>query len=127
MSESEISIVIVDDDATVPRLLELALPTQAADVRIVGSAADGAAARAAVDAKPPDVVVIDHTLPDLTGIELGRALAAEHAGMGLVLWTGTRSDELRLEAEAAGFGAVVTKSGDLHELITAIRLVAAGS
>lgn len=123
-TENVIGIVIVDDDPTVPRLLELALPSHAPDLGVVGSAGDGAAARERVESALPDVIVIDHLLPDVNGIELGRKLREEHPDVGLVLWTGTRSDELRMEAEEAGFGAVVTKSGDLTELINAIRIAA---
>lgn len=114
---------VVDDDATVPRLLELALPSMDAGLEIVGHAADAAAARDGLGTCAPDVVVIDHQLPDQNGVDLGRSLATERPGLALILWSGTRSAELRSEAIDAGFCDVITKD-DLDELAAVIRAAA---
>lgn len=67
-----------------------------------------------------DVVVIDHQLPDQNGVDLGRSLAGERPGIAMILWSGTRSAELRSEAIDAGFRDVITKD-DLDELAAVIR------
>lgn len=123
VSTRPVRVYVVDDDATVPRLLELALPSVDAGLEIVGHAADAAAARDGLDACSPDVVVIDHQLPDQNGVELGRRLTTERPGLALILWSGTRSAELRSEAIDAGFSDVITKD-DLDELAAVIRAAA---
>ncbi|MFN8104537.1 MAG: response regulator [Acidimicrobiia bacterium] len=122
MSERSVRVYVVDDDATVPRLLELALPSVDAGLEIVGHAADAAAARDGLGECHADVVVIDHQLPDQNGIDLGRSLAGERPGLAMILWSGTRSAELRTKAIDAGFRDVITKD-DLDELAAVIRAV----
>lgn len=111
---------VVDDDATVPRLLELALPSVDAGLEIVGHAADAASARDGLSSCDADVVVIDHQLPDQNGVDLGRNLTSERPELALILWSGTRSAELRSQAIDAGFRDVITKD-DLDELAAVIR------
>ncbi|MBX7160442.1 MAG: response regulator [Acidimicrobiia bacterium] len=120
MSNPSIRVFVVDDDATVPRLLELALPSVDDGLEIVGHAADAAAARDSLGNLDADVVVIDHQLPDQNGVDLGRSLAGERPGIAMILWSGTRSAELRSEAIDAGFRDVITKD-DLDELAAVIR------
>jgi len=120
VSNPSIRVFVVDDDATVPRLLELALPSVDDGLEIVGHAADAAAARDSLGNLDADVVVIDHQLPDQNGVDLGRSLAGERPGIAMILWSGTRSAELRSEAIDAGFRDVITKD-DLDELAAVIR------
>jgi len=122
-SEPIVRVFVVDDDATVPRLLELALPGLDEGLEIVGSAADAATAVTGLAGTEADVVVIDAQLHDRNGVELGRDLASERPELGLVLWSGSRSSELRESAVAAGFADVITK-GDLDELAAVIRAAA---
>ena len=123
VSVPRVRVFVVDDDATVPRLLRLALPSVDDGLEIVGSAADAAAARDGLGRCEADVVVIDHQLPDQNGVDLGRSLADEKPGLAMILWSGTRSAELRSDAIDAGFRDVITKD-DLDELAAVIRAAA---
>jgi DNA-binding NarL/FixJ family response regulator len=67
-------VLIVDDHA---RFRALARRTLQADgYEVVGEAPDGAAALAAVAALHPDLVLLDVGLPDVSGLDLARALTA---------------------------------------------------
>jgi DNA-binding NarL/FixJ family response regulator len=65
--------VVLVDDHTGFRMQARAL-LAAAGYDVVGEAADGASALAAVRALDPDVVVLDVQLPDVDGFEVARAI-----------------------------------------------------
>jgi len=68
-----------------------------------------------------DVVLTDHTMPGMTGMELTRALVARRAGVPVVLYSG-RSDLLDpRSATAAGVRRVLSKPVDTAALQAALR------
>lgn len=101
------SVLIVDDHAgfraTARRLLE------AEGYTVVGEAADGAAAVAAVAALAPDVVLLDVALPDASGFDVARRLAAP------VVLTSSRdwADDLVAASGARGFVPKAQLSGEV--------------
>jgi DNA-binding NarL/FixJ family response regulator len=80
--------LIVDDHPTFRRFARKLL--EAAGYIVVGDAEDGASALAAVRALRPDVVLLDVLLPDTTGFEVAKELAAE-PDRPLVVLTSSRS------------------------------------
>jgi CheY-like chemotaxis protein len=80
--------VIVDDHPTFRRFARELL--ESAGLVVLGEAGDGAAALAAVRELRPDVVLLDVLLPDTSGFEVARALAAGPE-RPLVLLTSSRS------------------------------------
>lgn len=67
------TILVVEDDASVGRLLELTLAVEGHEVEVVG---DGAAAVARLSGVPPELVVLDVMLPEVDGIAVLRQLRA---------------------------------------------------
>ena len=65
----ESRILVVDDDATVAEVVTTYLSRAGFPVE---RAADGTSALAAAGSRPPDLVVLDLTLPDLDGLEVCR-------------------------------------------------------
>ncbi|MCA1839696.1 MAG: response regulator [Actinobacteria bacterium] len=63
---SSLKVLVVDDDEAVRRLLSIVLPLDG-KYEIVGEAADGYAAIAAAEMLQPDIIVLDHMMPALTG------------------------------------------------------------
>jgi CheY-like chemotaxis protein len=57
--------------------------------------------RLARAAEPPDVIVTDHAMPGMTGLDLARELAGRGRRPPIVLWTGNRD-----AADAQALGAV---------------------
>ena len=77
--------VVVVDDHPLFRFGLCAALAQRTDIEVVGEAAGGQAAIAAVAAVRPDVVVMDLHLPDLGGVEATRAITTA-APAGRACW-----------------------------------------
>lgn len=89
------------------------------DVLVAGDGLTGVAS--ALD-HPPDIALIDLSLPDIDGCEVARRIRGDAKGAGvlLVALTAYCSAEQRSSAMAAGFSLYVLKSADVAEIIAAI-------
>lgn len=99
---------------------------EAAGFAVCGTAGDVAQAVRVATATRPDVVLLDLHLPDGSGVDVARALAAlEPAPRVLVLSaSGERQDVL--DALMAGATGYLVKSASSAELVDAVRRTAAG-
>jgi two-component system, OmpR family, KDP operon response regulator KdpE len=111
------SILVVDDEPPIRRLLRTSLTAQGYDVL---EAAGGQEALDAVARDKPDLVILDLGLPDLGGIEVIRALRQRSSLPIIVL--SVRDDE-RGKVEALDLGAddYVIKPFGVDELVARIR------
>ena len=113
-------VLLVEDAPDARRALTLLLRRQGFEVR---PAADGKAARAAIDGFAPEVVLLDLGLPDADGITLRPELAAL-AGDAIphfVALTGRDTDADRAATAAAGFARHVLKPAEPEALAALIR------
>ena len=118
--------VFLADDHPVVRAGLKALIDSERDMEVVGEAKNGREAFDRIALKPPDVVVLDISMPEMTGAQLTEKLRQKHPGLRvLALTVHEESSYLRqiLQAGAAGY---VLKRAAGDELIRAIRAVAAG-
>jgi two-component system KDP operon response regulator KdpE len=111
------TILVVDDEPPIRRLLRTSLGAQGYDIV---EAESGAEALAMAEREKPDLVILDLGLPDLGGIEVIRALRAQSTVPIIVL--SVRDDE-RGKVEALDLGAddYVTKPFGVEELVARIR------
>jgi len=70
-----ITVVIADDHASIREALKTILAAHP-NISVVGEAADGHAAIAAVVRLHPDVLILDNVMPILGGVEVARRLPA---------------------------------------------------
>src|SRR5712691_13140745 len=114
-------VLIADDHLAVREgLLSLFEPDPAFEV--VGAAADGnEASRMALDLKP-DLVVLDNSMPGMTGLEVARMLHANLPQTKVIFFT--LDPELRERALATGAVAHVSKSAPPDEIMRAVRAAA---
>jgi len=120
-----VRVLLVDDDALVRAGLRLIL-SSADDIDIVGEADDGADAVAAVQQHRPDVVLMDIRMPRVDGISATAALRALHTPPQVVVLTTFQADEHVVAALRAGASGFLVKDTPPGDILTAIRLVAAG-
>src|ERR1700682_6186761 len=87
------NVLMVEDDDALCRVVDRNLTARGVSVRRAGSVAD---ALAAIAADRPDLVLLDIDLPDRTGWDLMRALAAHEMDLPTIVITGTRVTPERL-------------------------------
>jgi DNA-binding NarL/FixJ family response regulator len=123
-SSSPVSCLLVDDH---PALLDaLSRALTAGGVRIVGAAPSAAMGLAMLQKRAADVVLVDMRLPDMSGIELARAIATSGSDARTLLYSGLADAHLANEALAAGMRGLITKGSPLTEVVRAVQAVAAG-
>ncbi|MFF2119522.1 response regulator [Kitasatospora sp. NPDC058184] len=119
-----IRVVVADDQALVRA--GLAGIVAAADgFTVVGEAADGAQAVRLARTEHPDVVLMDIRMPGTDGLAATRRITAE-SGVRILVLTTFDLDEYIYGALRAGASGFLLKSTPPEELLTAIRVVAAG-
>jgi DNA-binding NarL/FixJ family response regulator len=120
-----IGLLLVDDHRQFLEVLEAILASEP-DLTIVGRAANGEDAVAAVGPTRPDVVLMDISMPVLNGFEATRQIRAEHPDLPVIMLTGSSSEEDRAAAQEAGAVGYVTKERVLDDLARAVRAAAEG-
>jgi DNA-binding NarL/FixJ family response regulator len=122
-----ISVAVADDQALV-RVGFCGIIAATEGLTVVGEAANGAEAVAVARAAHPDVVLMDVRMPVLDGIEATRQITAapESAGARVIILTTFDLDEYVFGALRAGASGFLLKDTLPADLITAIRVVAAG-
>jgi DNA-binding NtrC family response regulator len=111
-------ILIADDDADMRALIDEAL--KPLDYDVVCSAS-GEEALALVQKSEFDVLVSDHQMSEMSGIELCRKARAVRANLAVILLTGYGSLEVATEALRAGAYDFVTKPVSLQVLVITIE------
>lgn len=119
-----VTVLVVDDHATIRAGLTMLLESTG-QVRVIGEAADGAAAIRQARALTPDVVLMDVRMPRVDGLAATAAVVAETAAKVLVLTT-FAIDDYVLGALAAGASGFLLKSVGGDELVRAVLAVADG-
>lgn len=88
---------------------------------LIGHVSTGAAALERVRAEPVDVLLLDLGLEDCHGFDVLDRLVKSGSPTKVIVHTGHSSDELRAHAKRKGAAGYVVKSGDVEELLAAIR------
>ena len=97
------------------------------DISIAGEAADGRQALEQARSLRPDVMLIDIRMPELDGLEVTRRLLTTSGPAPRVLVLTTFDlDEYVYEAMRAGASGFLLKSVPPEQLVSAVRIVAAG-
>ncbi len=96
------------------------------DFEIVGEAIDGQTAILLCRKLRPDIVLMDISLHDMTGIEATRRLLAENPNVGVVMLSMHSDRRFVFEALEAGALGYLFKGSATEDLTAAIRSVASG-
>jgi DNA-binding NarL/FixJ family response regulator len=122
-----IRLVIADDQALVRDAFALLVDSEP-DMAVVGQAVDGRHAVDLVRQTNPDIVLMDIRMPECDGIQATRQLAADPgcAGTRVLVLTTFDLDEYVFGAVRAGASGFLLKDTPAAELLSAIRVIAAG-
>jgi DNA-binding NarL/FixJ family response regulator len=120
-----VRVVVADDQQLVREGLRLML-SLLDGVEVVGVAADGDEAVAAVAEHDPDVVLMDLRMPRCDGVTATRRVRAEHPRTQVVVLTTFAEDAEVLAALRAGARGFLTKDAAADEVARAVTRVAGG-
>lgn len=113
-----IQVLVVDDEPVLAELMSMALRYEGWNIATAG---DGASAIASARETPPDVVVLDVMLPDMSGLEVLHKLREQTPGLPLLLLTAKDSVEDRIAGLTAGGDDYVTKPFSIEEVVLRLR------
>ena len=111
-------VLVADDSAAVRESLTECLSAER-DLQIVGHAADGHEALRLAERLRPDVLLLDNSMPGVSGLEVARTLRRSQPQIAIIMYTADAT--CRLSAIAAGASAVMTKDEPIAELVQNIR------
>ena len=103
-----VAILIVDDNAQL-RVFLREIVHEAADLHVVGEAADGAEAMRLAQELRPDIMLLDLIMPGVNGLEVLQWIKAERPEIKAIIVTVHDEDAYRQAAEAGGADAFLLK------------------
>jgi len=118
-------VLIVDDHEVLASSLAQVLDHEP-DLTVVGSAGTLERARALLATEAPDVVLLDHRLPDGDGVEAIPGLLALRPEVSIVVLTATTADHVLVAAIEGGASGFISKTRGLDEVTSAVRAAATG-
>jgi len=120
-----IDVLVVDDHRLVRAGLT-ALLDAAADMHVVGEAADGAQSVQLVRELSPDVVLMDLSMPGMDGVEATRQVLSAAPLTRVVVLTSFADRDRVVQAVAAGAVGYLLKDSAPAELLAGVRAAAQG-
>src|SRR5690349_949555 len=116
MSESY-RILVVDDETQITRVLRRGLSARGYEVQ---AAHDGEEALAIYEQWPPDLVITDLSMPQMSGLELCRLLR-RRSQVPIIVLSVKGEERTKVEALDAGADDYVTKPFNMNELLARVR------
>ncbi len=114
-------VLVADDSREIRRFLEDTVLIPAGyRVRSVG---DGMSALALAQELEPDVVITDHQMPNLTGLELIERLRKKSPHTPVILISSESSDLMALEANQAGAADFIVKPFEAQILLDSLERI----
>jgi DNA-binding NarL/FixJ family response regulator len=120
-----IRVLIVDDHEVFASSLALVLDAEG-DITTAGVATTLEQARALAATAEPDVILLDHRMPDGDGVAAIPDLRAVRPAAGIVVLTASSADHVLLSAIEQGASGFLSKTRSLAEVTAAVRAAAAG-
>jgi DNA-binding NarL/FixJ family response regulator len=119
-------ILIVDDHEIVREGIRTLITRSRPGWTIVGEASSGVQAIEMCEALNPDVMVLDITMPGMSGLEAASRIAASDLECRILMFTMHESERLSSEVRQAGAQGFVLKSQAARDLIRAIDCLLGG-
>jgi DNA-binding NarL/FixJ family response regulator len=115
-----VRVLVVDDHPAFRRALTSAL-SMVADIEVAGEAGSGTAACEEAEHLRPDIIVMDLSLPDLSGIDAMRRIHETQPNLPVVILTAHADEGVEREAREAGASGFLAKGSGLRDLVDALQ------
>ena len=122
---SKAKILIVDDHRVVIEGIKSALQEQP-EFEVVGEAVDGLQAVESARSLGPEIVIMDISMPNLSGIEATRQIKEFDPEIRIIIYSMYSDKEFVIDLFKAGISAYVLKDDPLADLILALEAVKGG-
>ncbi|MFQ5708747.1 MAG: response regulator [bacterium] len=120
-----IRVLIADDHAVVREGLKRIID-DTPEMEVVGEACRGEEVLQQVRSEPVDVLVLDITMPGITGIEILKLLRSERPNLPILVLSMHPEDQYAIRVLKAGAAGYLTKESAPGQLVEAIKKVFAG-
>jgi DNA-binding NarL/FixJ family response regulator len=125
ITRGAIRILIADDHPTIRQMVKHILTAQPG-FEVVGEARDGQHAVTLAESLKPDVIVINVTMPKMSGFEAARRIRNRLPDCSIVILSSHKDQQFIMEARKAGAAGYVEKSHADEQLIHAIESAVKG-
>ncbi len=117
--DNEVKILIVDDDSSIRRFLELSLENSGYKIL---TALDGKQAFSIVKDQKPNIIILDLNLPDISGYEVLQQIRKD-SSVPVIMLTIEDNDDEKVRLLDAGADDYLTKPFSIQELLARIRVI----
>lgn len=111
--------LIVDDEEDMRFLVRAVIEAANHGLAVAGEASNGMEALEQWRADRPEVVVLDHRMPGMTGLEVAERILAEHPDQSIILFSAYLDEDMTSAAEALGVDLCLAK-GDYTKIPEAL-------
>ena len=115
-----IRVLVADDHKLVRQMMRSALSGED-DMTFVGEAENGQRALQMVAQEKPDVLILDMSMPGLTGVQVIRELRHQAPDVKVLVLTAVEDETYLFESLAAGAQGYLLKDSDVEEVLAAVR------
>ena len=120
-----LKVCIADDHLLILNAVRAAL-MQAGDIDVVGAARSGTEVLKLVEQHVPDLVLLDHRMPDVDGLSCLKTIKQRWPQVQVVMLSASEDTKQITEALDAGASAYIGKRINPEDLASALRQVVAG-
>jgi two-component system, OmpR family, KDP operon response regulator KdpE len=117
MAETDLRVLVVDDERSIRRFLKASLGSQF----VILEATNGEEALSAVATEHPDIIILDLGLPDMDGVEVTRRLR-EWTQIPIIIVSVREQERDKIAALDAGADDYLTKPFGVGELMARLRV-----
>lgn len=122
----QVSVIIADDHQVVRAGLRQIIASQP-DLRVVADCRTGKEVIAALKSEICNVLLLDLSLPDMSGLDVLKHVRTHHEGVAVLVLSGYPEKQFGINVLRGGAHGFLSKSADESELLRALRMVARGS
>lgn len=120
-----ITILLADDHDVVRKGMKMLLEDET-EVKVIGEASDGLEAIEKVKMLMPNIVILDLTMPRMTGIEAAKIISEDYPAVKILIFSMHHNREYIVSSVENGANGYLLKDTGKEELMKAIKVVSDG-